>query len=524
MRHGNSKRRLRAPRTEMAMTSDLITTVAMIAREPLIGGSALIAFGAAVSRMLFKQKPMWHAVARVIFLVLLTLLLLNHAIVPYQPLQLTGAPYRDTIAGILKIAWWLWAAWFLVALTRAVVIFEGRPRDGRLVQDILSALIYLTAAFAIIAYVFDLPIQGLLATSGVVAIVLGLALQSSLNDVFSGLVLSLSHPYKAGDWIKIDGGTEGRIVELNWRATHILTGRQDLAIVPNSTIAKSKIVNLDYPSAIHGITVEVRLSAPPATGKNILELALLNSQLILAFPRPSVLTQSIDAMQTEFEITFFVDRLDSDTDAQNELFDLISRHAIAAGARLAPPKNAPYQPRDDSALNINDLSSDTVLTLAGIFVGLMPDERTAIAAKLKKISYEKGDVLVKPDDVLESLFIVGSGVLSVTRPDNIAEKEWLRFGPGDYFGEMGLLASKRATANITAVAPSTVYELTKEDLKPILEARPEIAQELSRAMAERLETGRGLTTAELDRTLPTRGSSAWFSHHIHRLFDLRITN
>ena len=132
--------------------------------------------------------------------------------------------------------------------------------------------------------------------------------------------------------------------------------------------------------------------------------------------------------------------------------------------------------------------------------------------------------MIKPDDVLQSLFIVGSGVLSVTRPDNIAEKEWLRFGPGDYFGEMGLLAGKRTTANITAVAPSTVYELTKEDLKPILEARPEIAQELSRAMAQRLETGRGLTIAELDRTLPTRGSSAWFSQHIHRLFDLRNTN
>jgi hypothetical protein len=83
------------------------------------------------------------------------------------------------------------------------------------------------------------------------------------------------------------------------------------------------------------------LSAPPAIGKNILELALLNSQLILAFPRPSVLTQSIDALQTEFEITFFVDRLDSDTDAQNELFDLISRHALAAGAQLAPPRTLP---------------------------------------------------------------------------------------------------------------------------------------------------------------------------------------
>jgi hypothetical protein len=101
------------------MTSDLITTVAMIARDPLISGSVLIAFGASVSRMLFKQKPIWRAVARVIFLALLTLLLLYRGIVPYQPLQLTGAPYRDTIAGTLKIAWWFWAAWFLVALVRA---------------------------------------------------------------------------------------------------------------------------------------------------------------------------------------------------------------------------------------------------------------------------------------------------------------------------------------------------------------------------------------------------------------------
>jgi small-conductance mechanosensitive channel/CRP-like cAMP-binding protein len=521
MGHGNSKR-LRAPRTETAMTSDLITTVATIAHDPLVGSSALIALGALVGRMLFKQRPMWRAVSRVIFLALLTLLLLYHAIVPYQPLQLSGAPYRDTIAGILKIAWWLWAAWFFVALVRAVVIFEGRPRDGKLVQDILSALIYLSAAFAIVAYVFDLPIQGLLATSGVIAIVLGLALQSSLNDVFSGLVLSLSHPYKAGDWIKIDGGAEGRIVELNWRATHILTGRQDLAIVPNSTIAKSKIVNLNYPSSIHGITIEVRLSAPPASGKNIVELALLNSQLILTFPRPSVLTQSIDATQTEFEITFFVDRLDSDADAQNELFDMISRHAVAAGARLAPPKNAPYQSRDDGALSIKDLSPDTVLTLAGIFASLTPDERAAIGAKLKKVSYEKGDVLVQMGVVLQSLFIVGRGVLSITRPDNGREREALRFGPGDYFGEMGFLADKPAISNITALAPTTVYELTKADLRPILEARPEIAQELCRAMAQRLEAARGLATVELD--VPMRGSSAWFSRHLHRLFELSITN
>jgi small-conductance mechanosensitive channel/CRP-like cAMP-binding protein len=500
--------------------SDVTATASMIAHDPLVGCFAIILVGALISRLLFKQKPMWRAVSRVIILALLTWLLLRDGVVPYQPLQLTGTPYRDTIAATLKIAWWFWAAWFLVALVRTVVNIEGRPRDGKLVQDILSALIYLSAVFAIVAYVFDLPVQGLLATSGVIAIVLGLALQSSLNDVFSGLVLSFSHPYRPGDWIKIDGGTEGRIVELNWRATLFLTARKDLAIVPNSTIAKSKIVNLNYPSSIHGITIEVRLGAPPARGKNILDLALLNSKLVLAFPPPSILVQSIDATQTEFEVTFFVERLDCDTDAQNDLFDLIFRHAVAAGARLAPPKNALYQGRSDEALNMQDLTPAVVLDLAGIFASSTPDERAGIAAALKKASYEKGDVLVKPDMVLQSLFLVGSGVLSVTKPDGSGEEEWLRFGPGDHFGEMGLLAGTPAGANITALAPSIVYELTKANLRPILDARPQIAQELSRELAQRLDAGRALPAAEFAKTASTRGSSAWLSQQMHRLFEL----
>jgi small-conductance mechanosensitive channel len=115
------------------------------------------------------------------------------------------------------------------------VIVERRPREGKLLQDLLAGLIYLAALFAIVSYVFDLPIQGLLATSGVIAIILGLALQSSLGDVFSGIVLSFSRPYRPGDWISIDGGTDGRVIEINWRATHVLTAR---AISPSFQTAR----------------------------------------------------------------------------------------------------------------------------------------------------------------------------------------------------------------------------------------------------------------------------------------------
>jgi small-conductance mechanosensitive channel len=99
---------------------------------------------------------------------------------------------------VLQIAWWVWAAWLLVGILRIVLVFELRPREGKLLQDILAGLVYLAAFFAIVAYVFNLPVQGLIATSGAIAIIIGLALQSSMSDVFSGLVLSFSRPYPVG--------------------------------------------------------------------------------------------------------------------------------------------------------------------------------------------------------------------------------------------------------------------------------------------------------------------------------------
>jgi len=163
-------------------------------------------------------------------------------------------PLQDTARTVLKTAWWLWTAWSIVDFLRAFVVAEHRPRGAKLVQDLLAGLIYLAALFAIVAYVFDLPVSGLLATSGAIAIILGLALQSTLSDVFSGIVSNFSRPYRPGRWISIDG-------RMNWRATHLLTAKHDLAIVPNSMIAKAKVVNASSPSGIDGITLAVQVDS-----------------------------------------------------------------------------------------------------------------------------------------------------------------------------------------------------------------------------------------------------------------------
>ncbi len=482
------------------------------ARDPLVIILGLFILGGVATYLFFNKHPIEHTVVRVVFLILLTIALLHADIVPYQPLALTGSPFRDAVHAILKIAWWFWAAWFLVGVLRAFVVFQRRPREAKLLQDLLAGLIYLAAVFAIITYVFDLPIQGLLATSGVVAIILGLALQSTLGDVFSGIVLDFSRPYRPGDWISVEGGTDGRVIELNWRATYILTARRDLAILPNSTIAKSKIINVSSPSGLHGTTITVQVDAqtPPSRCSEILEHAIRNSRLIVATPPATITIKTMNATYTEFEIAFFVEELASTVKAQNELFDFIYRHLAAADIDLAVPQNG----------RKGRTGVERLLELVDIFTTFTPDERGAIAAKLKQRSYDEGETLVEPDTVLQSLFIIGSGVVSITREGIEGEMELLRLGPGDHFGEIGMLTGAAAKARISALIPTTVYELAKADLTPILEARPPVAQELCRTLARLQTAGRLSASPELDGDVPTHRLTDWFSDRLHRLYNV----
>ena len=492
------------------------------ARDPLVIILGLFILGGVATYLFFKRHPLGRAVVRVIFLILLTVALLHAGIVPSQPLVLTGSPFLDAVHALLKIAWWLWTAWFLVGVLRAFVVFQRSPREAKLLQDLLAGVIYLAAVFAIITYVFDLPIRGLLATSGVVAIILGLALQSTLGDVFSGIVLSFSRPYRPGDWISVEGGTDGRVIELNWRATYILTARRDLAILPNSTIAKSKIVNVSSPSGLHGTTVTVQVDAqtPPSRCSEVLDHAIRNSRLIVATPAPTITIKTINANYAEFEIAFFVEELASTVKAQNELFDFIYRHLAAADIELASSQNASDRAAVDEGPRKGRSRVERLLELVDIFGTFAPEERATVAAKLKPRSYDEGETLFEPGVVLQSLYIIGSGVVSFTIQGIEGDMEQLRLGPGDHFGEIGMLTGAAAPAKISALVPTTVYELAKADLTPILEARPPVAQELCRTLARLQAAGRLSGSPELAENISKHRLTGWFSDRLHRLYNV----
>jgi small-conductance mechanosensitive channel/CRP-like cAMP-binding protein len=412
-------------------------------------------------------------------------LLISSGIVPYRPDVTLGSEPRRLLMGALDSVWWLASAWVAVGFLRAFVVLGQKPRESKLVQDLLASGIYLAAALAIIAYVFDLPVRGLLATSGALAIIIGLALQSSLGDVFSGLVLNLERPYRVGDSIILDDTVQGTVIETNWRATHILTGTSDVAIVPNSIVAKSKLVNCSSPTKMHGAKLRVRLqpSLTPAAGCALLQEALLGSTRILHTPQASVVVKDVSAEAMEFELGFSVSDISGVDAAQSELFDRIYRAVSASGMRFAPRLPSPNGPAATADAGTGG-AAEKLLAGIALFATLSGAETAALAAKMSRKEFKPGDMVTQAGVISQTLCIVSDGVLSATVESDGEVTERLRLTPGSYFGETGLLTGEASIVSIRALTRTVIYEISKDALCPLLLGRPSIADELSETLAE----------------------------------------
>jgi small-conductance mechanosensitive channel/CRP-like cAMP-binding protein len=497
------------------------SSILAAATNPLFLAGVVIVAGFFADRYWQGRSSLARFLIQLLVFVALTGLLLAGGVVPYRPGVVAGSEPRRLFVGALEVIWWLGAAWLAVGFLRAFVVLGRQPRESKLVQDLLAAFIYLSASFAIVADVFDLPVKGLLATSGALAIIIGLALQSSLGDVFSGIVLNIERPYRVGDWIILDDSVQGRVIETNWRATHILTGNQDVAIIPNSVIAKSKLVNCSSPTNIHGASIRVKLepSLTPAAGCNLLKEVLLGTTHILRTPEPSVTVKDLSAEMIDFELSYSVADVGAVDKAQNEIFDRVYRAAAAAGAKFAPrlagsPKKVISDDKGESGI------PERLLAGISLFSTLTMEERAALASKMQRKDYKPGEVIVSKGTVLQALCIVSDGVLVGSADEDGRKTEVIRLAPGDYFGEVGLLTGEAVNGDLAALTRAVIYEISKDALAPLLKARPDMAEELSENLATRQLANRTVLGYSGRKEQQEIGLADRVAANIRRLFSL----
>jgi small-conductance mechanosensitive channel len=188
--------------------------------------------------------------------------------------------------------------------------------------------------------VFKQSVSAVLATSGVLAVVLGLALQNTLADVFSGLALNIERPFSAGDWITMQGDVAGVVMEINWRATRIRTTSNEMLFIPNSMVAKAILTNhrrLDS-AHVYGVKIKIDHQTPPARVIEALLGAARASVGIAAGTTPTVYAcRFVDGL-IEYEISIGIDDYGMAAEVTSEV---IRQATDALGAKKirigAPP-------------------------------------------------------------------------------------------------------------------------------------------------------------------------------------------
>ncbi|POF38822.1 mechanosensitive ion channel protein MscS [Pseudomonas laurylsulfativorans] len=448
--------------------------------EHLLSLSALLLV---VDALLWHLAPFKHRVIRVgvrlaLFL-LFSAVIINAGVSPLQAPLFADDRVTQLGATALGILWWLYAARVLTEVI-GLVLMRRIGHSGRLLQDVIGALVFLAAVVAAAGYVLELPVKGLLATSGVVAIVVGLALQSTLSDVFCGIVLNTTKPYQVDDWVSIDG-VEGKVLDIDWRATHLLTSAGSTAVVPNSVAAKAKIVNLSRPTNLHGVSISIQVPnhIRPRRVLDALDRTLQGSSSLLLNPPPKAMLKEAGETMSEYVASGFIAELGKKGEVRNQLFDLAHRHLEAAGISRQP--DGVIEPSTRARALLDEVK---------IFRSLSTEERDRLARNMVAQQYAAGEVVLDLEEVPDCLFVIATGVVSATVPDGNTQIEAGRMGPSEVMGEQSILADTPSQARFTAMTSSIIYRLDKSLTRSCMEQRREVDRALNKLQAVRQQNSR----------------------------------
>src|ERR1700746_2784822 len=158
-------------------------------------------------------------------------------------------------------------------------------------REVVGGIIFLIVLLLVLSYGYhaEAQLKGLLAGSGVAAIVVGFAGQNLFAGIIGGMAIQINRPYKVGDWLQV-GERFAEVMEINWRSTRLRTNDNIYLDIPNDEMVSHEIVNLHYPTEVHAmrIRVGVEYQNPPNVVKEALYRAASTADGVLGQPKTKV--------------------------------------------------------------------------------------------------------------------------------------------------------------------------------------------------------------------------------------------
>jgi small-conductance mechanosensitive channel len=178
-----------------------------------------------------------------------------------------------------------------------------------ILREIFALLVFLITLLLVLSFGYhaEAQLKGLLAGSGIVAIIVGFAGQNLFGGIIAGIQLQISRPFRVGDWLQV-GERFAEVMEINWRSTRLRTNDGIYLDIPNNEIVRETIVNLHYPTQVHAMRIRVGIDykTPPNRVKDALMRATRNAELVLRDPPPKIFLVDFADHAVIYEIKFYM--------------------------------------------------------------------------------------------------------------------------------------------------------------------------------------------------------------------------
>lgn len=438
------------------------------------------------------------------------------------------APWRDHI-GAAAI---LLSTALLVALINRYVwdfYFEQRKRTPipHFLREVVALLVFLIALLLVlsIGYHAERELKGLLAGSGIIAIIFGFAGQNLFGGIIAGMSLQINRPYRVGDWLQV-GDRFGEVREINWRSTRLCTNDNIYLDIPNNEIVRQTIINLHYPTEVHAMRIRVGVdyNVPPNRVKAVLGRAAQAANGVLANPPVTVFLVDFADHAVTYEIKFYMGnhaRINQINDAiRTNIWYELKRQRINIPF---PIRTLQLERRTPRGVQEDHAEAREILRAEPLFQCLS-DEQIENLVKQSALNYfGQGEQVIEEGAEGDSMFVLLRGAAQVSVSKNGSAIPVATLNAGDCFGEMSLLTGERRSATVRAQADCYVMEIDKAVMGEVIREAPECLRQLSEILATRKMETEGIVKEAVlpaDQITKEQEYRATFLARLRTIFDL----
>lgn len=392
-------------------------------------------------------------------------------------------------------------------------------------RDLVRGLVFIGLFLGFMGVVMKRDLDSLLVGSAVITVSIGFALQETLGNFFAGLALRLSKPYALGDDVLV-GNVSGRVDKIDWRQTSVLTFTGDHVNLPNSLVAKEGITNFSSPSRLHARDIRVGLHYrhPPNQVISVIKGVLSEIPEICRVPAPEVHILDFEEYDVRYRIRLWIEdygqRFNIETKVRSGLWYAFRRERLEIPYPTRTLVNAPSA---QEYVYGNESDPEVLPFLRSVdFLEALGSEALELLSRSSRFRlYAAGERVFRQGDPGNSFYIIRKGRVQVgvrdTQGETILDFEMTA---GNYFGEMALLTGEPRSATVSAVVDTELLTLSKEGLREVLVANPEVEKIISNVLAQRqLRTEQAQQEAEEERANRGSGAAAASARNLEQLSE-----